>query len=1286
MSRFPRKISVSSSSPTDVTDCSPTADTSPLTPFDATIRHRRSQEMSTGFPDTCADKTPPIPLGPFELNSLLGQGGMGEVWRGSHVGQQVPVAIKVVTAQRARDPLFQAAFRAEVRAVAGLRHPGIVMVFDLGEVSEAAQRLSEGRLAAGGPYLAMELGQGGSLSDRVYPLGWWELRSVLFGLLDALAHAHARGVIHRDIKPANVLVSRWDSDGVGVKLTDFGVAHALDNYTRTCSDGTTQSDHERPVGTPDFMSPEQIKGQWRDYGPWTDLYSLGCMAYELATGRPPFQGKRFSELAHAHLNTPPPRLPSAAGFPPGFDEWILRLLEKDPHLRPQRAADAAWELARIGNVGDEWDEFVAGTFGLSDAETVSTTAAEWTGQAHDTENATTLNTARTSQDTAIWHVEQDTPHSEDTETVDVAFGEDAQLSALPPLPKSWRQQAKSGPSLRLVGAGLGLYGLRAVPLINRERERDVIWEHLRTVADTGQTQAVLLRGPAGVGKSRLAEWISQRAHEVGAATVLKAVHSRIAGATDALPGMLARYLRCVGLPRQQVLHRVVRTLEATGVSEDYEAHALTELIAPTTDKGNTASGWKVHFQNPKQRYALISRFLCRLGKQRPVILWLDDIHWGNDTLGFVLDFVADLCQTPRPVLFLLTTRDEALAERAVESGQVDQLMKAACGTELPLGPLASSDQSALVRELLNLEGILATQVEQRTNGNPLFAVQLVGDWVQRGLLEVGERGFCLASGQRPELPDNLHQVWSARLDRLALELGENRSGDNATFRAESPASLPLEPVVESLELAAALGDEVDRTEWKIVCQMANVPIPPKLLDSLMTNRLAHPVEAGGFSFVHGMLRESLERRARDRGRWEKHNHACVAMLKTHYQDGQPGLSERLGRHLVDAGELEAALDPLLEAGKESLGTYAQTQIHTLLERRESVLSDLGFPEDHIAWSQGWLLHANLLLSLGEYKRAQSSVDRIEPRARRNGWRWILAKILTTKAQILRACGDPELAESVFGEALQLFQEIEDADGMIACWRGLALAHNCRGDFEAALERLQNAVELAEKCEDPMNGLKTLVDIALVQWSRGDLKAAKVAFEQALVSTRALGNSYGEAYCLNGLADVDRSSGHLEAAEVKSREALAISQRLGNVTPMTQETQLILGFILLARAQYKEARELLFELRRDMKRRGMAELLTGVGAALLACDAERRDWRAWDQHLTELSTLLDKMCSVNPDLPWTLELAGDLAVEAGQTERARQAYEIAVSQWEGLGRPEKADMLRSRMFSSEPSSG
>jgi len=336
--------------------------------------------------------SPAIPLGPFRLDRCIGRGGMAEVWSGVHAAQGVPVAVKVMTGGPAREASFRAAFGSEVQAVASLDHPGIVLVLDHGEIGAETEEASRGLLSAGSPMLAMELADRGTLAGLFPgPPAWSDLRHVLLTLLDALAHAHARGVVHRDLKPSNILVFGDGGGAPRLKLADFGLAQASELQTR---DDST----EVICGTPTFMAPEQLRGHWRDYGPWTDLYGLGCLAWTLATGKGLFGNVSFIELIRLQLEEKPAQFRPLLPVPKGFEGWLRRLLEKEPLRRFVRAADAMQALCDLG------------------------------------------------------------------EPVDPPAGpEPSSPRRSPPLPATWARRDPSPPSMKLVGAGLGLTGCARSP-------------------------------------------------------------------------------------------------------------------------------------------------------------------------------------------------------------------------------------------------------------------------------------------------------------------------------------------------------------------------------------------------------------------------------------------------------------------------------------------------------------------------------------------------------------------------------------------------------------------------------------------------------------------------------------------------------------------------------------------------------------------------------------------------------------------------------------------------------
>jgi serine/threonine protein kinase len=269
-------------------------------------------------------------LGVYEIIAHLGAGGMGEVYRARDPRLGRDVAVKVLLRQVASDPERMARFQREARAVAALNHPHIVTIFSVEE--------AEGR-----QFLTMELIEGEPL-DRVISAGGLpaeQIVEIARALADALAAAHEKGIVHRDLKPANVMLTQ---DG-RVKVLDFGLAKDVreanaGELART-SEGNTQVG--MVMGTPAYMSPEQISGRSLDHR--TDIFSLGVVMHEMATGRPPFEGGSSAELVSAILrDTPAPVTDIRSDLPADLARIIRRCLEKQPQHRVQTARDVSNEL------------------------------------------------------------------------------------------------------------------------------------------------------------------------------------------------------------------------------------------------------------------------------------------------------------------------------------------------------------------------------------------------------------------------------------------------------------------------------------------------------------------------------------------------------------------------------------------------------------------------------------------------------------------------------------------------------------------------------------------------------------------------------------------------------------------------------------------------------------------------------------------------------------------------------------------------------------------------------
>src|SRR3978361_1673056 len=306
--------------------------------------------------------TTPSVLGErYEIGGVLGRGGMAEVHRGRDLRLGREVAVKVLRQDLARDPSSQVRFRREAQAAASLNHPAIVAVYDTGE----------DRTATGAtPYIVMEYVEGETLRDvlrREGRLSPDPAISLTPDICAALAFSHRNGIVHRDVKPGNVMITPQGT----VKVMDFGIARAVSDSAATMTSTAAV------IGTAQYLSPEQARGESVDAR--SDVYSLGCLLYELVTGAPPFTGDSPVSVAYQHVREDP-RLPSSINprGPPELDAILLKAMSKNPANRYQSAADMRTDLLRALN-----GQRVEATPVMGDAEKTTILGAAPVGYGYD---------------------------------------------------------------------------------------------------------------------------------------------------------------------------------------------------------------------------------------------------------------------------------------------------------------------------------------------------------------------------------------------------------------------------------------------------------------------------------------------------------------------------------------------------------------------------------------------------------------------------------------------------------------------------------------------------------------------------------------------------------------------------------------------------------------------------------------------------------------------------------------------------------------------------------------
>ncbi|HSQ62639.1 MAG TPA: protein kinase [Polyangiaceae bacterium] len=994
-----------------------------------------------------------ILAGRYEVVRELGKGGMGVVFLCRDLATAERVALK-----RLRVPEDKANqrseetfwFHQEARAVASLEHPAIVRARDFGQLTD------------GSPYLVMDVLPGRSVHEWMYttkmpfPVIWSLVDQVLAGL----AHAHARGVIHGDLKPSNVMLD-MASPGKGPRayILDLGLAWLRQPRHDPRLDGgpAPEASMHSGAGTVGWVAPEQIRRAATLVGPPTDLYALGCIIYRVLVGKEVFEGSA-QEVLRAHKRTPVPALELPADVPAGVGPYVQKLLAKKPWHRFEYATDArrAWAAFRPAQ----------------------------------------------------------TATMEDVMAAAPALPKAAPLSSRPTLGRAVAAAQALTP---------GLLGLRPSPMIAREDERAQLWQIVMQVCaasarSEGARRMVAVIGEAGVGKSRLAEWLCEQVHEQGMMVPLRARYGRIATALDGITGAVNAHFGLEGADRALVEQTLMQRWEVDP-KDDGELSwvaATAEWLRPSPVGASMPlgpTGKRFVLDTPELRAAVMQRALERIGHDRPILLWFDDLHLSSPNTFEVL---ARLRRAPSSlrILAVATARSETLATDLDAALRLEGTRADWGGEVLELAPLGPEETQALLKATLPLAEEAVVRGVQQSHGNPLFALQLLHAWAGGGYLKL--------NGARYEVP------------KTALE---GRAITTAELWDERLRAVPTDLRLAAYA-AAALGEDIRGEVLKSL--VGALGMDPR--DALVALTRAQILLASGndrFRWPHALLLEHLLLRLTERNDAPAIYRLAASALAKHPACGSRRIMKHRVTNLLRAGDDEPAARLMFQHISGSWRRGRDTA---------ATLRDLELLEGHVTGATGaeyayW--RAEALRHTGKLEQAQENAERAREAFQHAGERGREAASLRLLGHIASDTGHPAQGLRLVEQALAIFEQIGDEAGQAQCLVVKGEIEYLLGHHNEARAILKDASGRCSALDDPLGRAQCLILMAMINTAVGAYRRSRERLLEARAEFDGIGYRLGMAQCDVVLAHADHRAFEMDRARTTALAARASFRDLRN---------------------------------------------------------------------------------------------------------------------------------------------
>jgi serine/threonine protein kinase/tetratricopeptide (TPR) repeat protein len=1161
--------------------------------------------------------------GPFDLIERIGRSASGETWRARNRQDDEPVAVKILPGELG--PRRPPSLHRRLQSHAQLTHQTVALVRGYGTVESSELTDASGQSVEGVPYLAREFSEAGTLADRSLPSDWRTCRGLLLTLLDALAYSHAREVLHLNLKRENILCFPEETGLQRWKLADFG----LGRDRPSSADGSRTA----PAGA-GYTAPEQRDGAWRRFGPWTDLYQIGCLARELVTGE-------ALDGQPADVSS----LDSRFAVPDGLTDWLKRLTADSPSERFRRAADATRRLTEL-TLED----------GLADDELANPQSTRM----EDRRDAL-LHRDGTARTLRELYEDRATPSES---TADVSSADDADETGLD-LPTTWRRSARRDPAPRTGEPPHELLPLRDTELAGRIPERDMIWSLLRRAAEDESTSGLVLEGQPGVGCSRLARWASRQAHETGAFQTLRARHGTRYGPGGGLTGLLRDWLRPEGLSREECMRHAEAKLAAHpppgGPDPDRRqelAAGLTELLHPTSVTGGSSDGPAYHLGSEEERFALFHRLLTRLSRRRPVLLWLDDLHFGPQTLSFV-EFLFDHLHSPS-VFVLATTAAEPPSGARETHERLGRLTERPTIDDLTIRPLSEAKQRQLVDHILPLDDDSRERLQTQTEGRPLLPEHLLYGKAANGELERSGDGWRFTDDSAAALPTTLEELWRRRVDS-AVETSPISS------RADAH---------RALRLAALLGQYILADEWRAVCEADDIPFPDELVDAMVRRGLLER-DRRGWRFPHRTLVDSLRQRAADAGRLDELHRLCADTLGDDQLASRRDLPRRRAHHWVRGDRPERALEPLLEAARRARESRGQPELAArLLEQRRDLLQNYQFDNQTRKRARQWIEEGWVGLNLGETSRAEGLADRARTLAESEDWPTIRAEASLLEARLANDAGYLSAAADHLDRAEELFEELDDRQFLGRCLSVRGHLARRQQAFDDAVEYFEQARDHFEAVGDAGGSLRCAWSLGRAQLGRGDSELARETAHDLLDRAEQLQHRPMQASACNLLGDIARTHERWDDAISFYDRTRRIWSDASPKQAAVPELNLALAHIAIR--DWQAATVHLEDLSEKLPELGWNVFLAHVHLGLAVCSAAAENWDRFDIRVDSAESMLDTFEARDRDHARLAERAADLCLEADRPDHAADMFRLARRLWEALDADEDVERVEARL--------